>query len=162
MSNSDWIVVALSWLPGIVGAVTGVIGLVIAHQANRTAREAKAIQERAEARKTERNDVRWSSPEWISRGVCRITNEGLDPAASVRVYMTADGEQALAVADLVRPGESVELQLPKLGARSSAGPSPSRPRLVLPADAAVEVTWLTPLDQARQYSWDGQLIVPMF
>jgi hypothetical protein len=131
---------------GVIGGGAGVWGVLYAHralgaaeksttiagEANTLARESNAIaadarelakdankySHRAEARETERHDVRWDDG-WLSktRGMYAITKRGDDPARKVRATVSFDGqEQSLTVEVLKEEGAQLHFEFPSAAA----------------------------------------------
>lgn len=122
---------------GCVGAVTGLLGagaavaaVIYAHEANAKsdasneiaeaarslARDANAIAARAEARETERHDVRWTG-DWVGFGVYRVMKRGEDEARNVSISVTVDDEERTAAAEVVDgDGRYFDLVFPRAAA----------------------------------------------
>ncbi len=78
-------------------------------QANRIAERADDRSDRGELRSLERNDVVWQ-PGWTDRKLT-LSNVGRDPAYEVTAVFTVDGVRHVGEADVLRGGESLEVDL---------------------------------------------------
>lgn len=86
----------------------------IAADARRLAEDANAFSHRAEARETERHDVRWDEG-WLSQrdGVYVVIKRGDDPAYNVRATVEFDGQEQTLTADLLEEeGAQMRFQFP--------------------------------------------------
>lgn len=86
----------------------------IAADARRLAEDANSFSHRAEARETERHDVRWDDG-WFSQtdGIYVVIKRGDDPAYNVRATVDFDGQEQTLTADLLEEeGAQMRFQFP--------------------------------------------------
>jgi hypothetical protein len=105
MDAGTWVALA-----GVVVSLgVSIWALLQSAQANRIAKRADDRSDRDERRSLERNDVTWQ-PGWTDRKLT-ATNVGRDPAYEVTAVFTVDGVRHVREAEVLREGESVEVDL---------------------------------------------------
>jgi hypothetical protein len=105
MDAGTWVALA-----GVVVSLgVSIWALLQSAQANRIAKRADDRSDRDERRSLEHNDVTWQ-PGWTDRKLT-ATNVGRDPAYEVTAVVTVDGVRHVREADVLREGESLEVDL---------------------------------------------------